>query len=715
MTVARCSTSVAFLVTVALCGFAAAEDGWTTFQGNMRRTGCVDEVPGPTRGDVLWVYPGRSHHLAAPTPAGGRLFVTALGAFNAPEFAALDLADRPQKRVVWTKSSPTFRLPTVGSPVVADGIVYVGEGMHENVAGVLSAFSARDGLPLWRYEVEGKLRHLEGAPLVREGHRIYFGCGSEGVICLDASRVRTGGRELSIEDYEKHARVVRAELLAAHEIEKRSDEFAVPPSDGAVLASLDPQLKTVWTAGRDRWHVDSSVAYLELQGDDEGSAVVLAGSAFLDEEQVGFRGVVCIDARSGVQQWTLPLPLNPWGSPSVARLRVGAGSARRPVALVGCSSIRFDPSTVPGARGQVVAIDVRSGERIWKIDVPGGVLCPVAVDPATERGVFTATDGVVRCVDVTRGEVLWSQRGRSPYFAGVALSGGRVYSVDLDGRVDAFGIDRGKRLWSLGVGRDPRVGLPGRVFGSLVCAGGRIYVATHNVEGPQQSRPTAIVAIGEADRESGRDVGVRVDRVRRRVLVDVEIAPRKLPHLEKIYPIEVMATAREGKKAHETVLLSAAKPSDVHRAIESLGLRAGSPGIGETSRPSGPEVRLLLEFPGRVGLTKRVDLACTVVDRRTGLGVTSGAAARRVRWIFTGSSVIEAAEPGSDLVYGADFSGTLATIYPVTAETVLQSTLDMEAESLLTLEVSPRLPAVGTRATLVIEPVGTASTAGEGK
>ena len=63
------------------------------------------------------------------------------------------------------------------------------------------------------------------------------------------------------------------------------------------------------------------------------------------------------------------------------------------------------------------------------------------------------------------------------------------------------------------------------------------------------------------------------------------IAPGELQKTEHffeglaIYPIEVIACAEfpKGQKAHETVITVDAKPSEVHKALESLGLKAGKP------------------------------------------------------------------------------------------------------------------------------------------
>src|SRR5207302_19027 len=79
------------------------------------------------------------------------------------------------------------------------------------------------------------------------------------------------------------------------------------------------------------------------------------------------------------------------------------------------------------------------------------------------------------------------------------------------------------------------------------------------------------------------DTGVTVDKKERTVTIACAVAPRKLPTLDKIYPLEVVATfpTPKGQKAHETVVTYSVKPSEVHKALESLGLKPGKPVQGE--------------------------------------------------------------------------------------------------------------------------------------
>ena len=76
-----------------------------------------------------------------------------------------------------------------------------------------------------------------------------------------------------------------------------------------------------------------------------------------------------------------------------------------------------------------------------------------------------------------------------------------------------------------------------------------------------------------------------------------------------------------------------------------------------------------------------------------------------MRWFFTGSAMVQADASTTKEIYGAEFSGTLVTIFPVTDETVFQSNLGMDAESLFNLDVAGILPPIGSKAKLLIEPV----------
>lgn len=195
--------------------------------------------------------------------------------------------------------------------------------------------------------------------------------------------------------------------------------------------------------------------------------------------------------------------------------------------------------------------------------------------------------------------------------------------------------------------------------------------------------------------------GVAVDAAKRTVSIDAKVAPRKLAHLDKTYPIELIACwpHPRGKKAHETVVTIDADPSAVHKGLEQLGLKAGKPAKGEGSKAEGPEVNVYIEVPDGAGGAKRLTMDKFLIDPVT------KKPAPKVKVRFTGS-VMSAVDPSKpdEKKYGADLTGSLLVLFPVTDEAVLQTEWTMKEEKYLKLDVNPQaLPKEGTAVKLVIE------------
>ena len=207
-------------------------------------------------------------------------------------------------------------------------------------------------------------------------------------------------------------------------------------------------------------------------------------------------------------------------------------------------------------------------------------------------------------------------------------------------------------------------------------------------------------AAGGADEPSR---GVTVDKAKRAVIIDAKVAPRKLEHLKgEIYPIEVIAcwAHPKGKKAHETVVTIEAKPSDVAKALESIGLKPGQPARGE-GQAKGPPVQIFIEVPGE-GAPKRLALDRVLVDPKSGKPFP-----KSVQFRFTGSVMSKIDPEKPETAYGADLTGTLIAIFPVTDETVCQSSLTMKEEKYLTLETNKaNLPKEGTPVKLILQAGG---------
>src|SRR5262249_58609026 len=105
-----------------------------------------------------------------------------------------------------------------------------------------------------------------------------------------------------------------------------------------------------------------------------------------------------------------------------------------------------------------------------------------------------------------------------------------------------------------------------------------------------------------------------------------------------------------GKKAHETLVPfdSAIKPSDVHKALESIGIKRGKPVYGDVpEKAAGPAVKIFLEVPGPDGQPKRVPIEKCLVSVGTMKPMP------KVEWRFTGSVMKQPDPNAAQTVYGA--------------------------------------------------------------
>ena len=87
---------------------------------------------------------------------------------------------------------------------------------------------------------------------------------------------------------------------------------------------------------------------------------------------------------------------------------------------------------------------------------------------------------------------------------------------NLDAEVRAWSLARGELRWKRNLSRDPRIGQSSRVYGAVTAAGGRLFVATHNLEGPSTGQPAFVACLGDDDATSNESEGLVVDREKRR-------------------------------------------------------------------------------------------------------------------------------------------------------------------------------------------------------
>lgn len=461
----------AVLLSVAALAPAADPGPWATYRGNPQRTGNTDGKAGPDTPSVLWVVASQDHFIAAPVPVGDNLFTSSFGAFNKPSVSLLPLSDG--RKPTWTRSSPALKLASVSSPAVADKMLVFGDGLHQDSGGVLHALSAETGRPVWQLTLPGDLIHLEGGPTVVDG-KAFIGGGSAGVLCVDTTTLTLDGKGVTPAEVARLHEAKWKELQTKYEEAKKKDpDFAVPPNEDQLPK---PEPKVVWQEGAKKWHVDAPV---NVAGD-----LVIVCSGYLEKEKIGERVVAALDVKTGEVKWKEKLATNPWGGATVSGDTV----------IVTGSTAGLYYEQIKGAKGEVAAFDLKTGKPKWRKDVPGGVTSCAAV--ADGVAVVTATDGKVRAYGVEDGERKWVHDAKAGLFAPPAVVAGVVYAADLGGTVHALDAKDGTPKWKLELGSDPAVKAPGMVYGGVTVSGGKLFVGTCNLEGPNRGKGTCVACIG---------------------------------------------------------------------------------------------------------------------------------------------------------------------------------------------------------------------------
>jgi outer membrane protein assembly factor BamB len=158
-------------------------------------------------------------------------------------------------------------------------------------------------------------------------------------------------------------------------------------------------------------------------------------------------------------------------------MRLGALLAIALAALGGCAArapVMSDPfSREPAAALAVFSIDYWHPlvETATTMEFVPREFATPAVDPVSGRVVVGTRDGVLRSVNID-GKVRWAVNTPTPFYAGVLIKDGVVYSPGGDGLLRAIKADTGQVLWSYDCGEE-LVTVP-------VLAEGRVLVASQS-------------------------------------------------------------------------------------------------------------------------------------------------------------------------------------------------------------------------------------------
>jgi hypothetical protein len=133
--------------------------------------------------------------------------------------------------------------------------------------------------------------------------------------------------------------------------------------------------------------------------------------------------------------------------------------------------------------GNLIAIALRSGEKVWSYAAGG----PILGTPAFNRGIVYANSMDYRChaVQASDGHPLWTFETGEGLLAGPVVAEGKVFLAGRDGFVYAVDAQSGKRVWSSPIG-GPVMATPAYADGVLYVGGGDNHVYAFDGRGGKQ-------------------------------------------------------------------------------------------------------------------------------------------------------------------------------------------------------------------------------------
>lgn len=166
---------------------AGAEPAWPSFRGTLDGggAGVTDAAPVPEAPGVLWFHncEDNSQYISSPVVCGQTAYVGTARLLSAKLDGAIQCFNALDGKLRWER--PT-RHPVFGSPVVANGRLYCGEGLHEDEDSHLYCLDTASGDLVFTIATDG---HVESAPTLA-GNHLVFAAGNDGVYCVTANTGR---------------------------------------------------------------------------------------------------------------------------------------------------------------------------------------------------------------------------------------------------------------------------------------------------------------------------------------------------------------------------------------------------------------------------------------------------------------------------------------------------------------------------------------------
>ncbi len=394
---------------------------WSTSRGSPRRLGRGLGEFDPTKSAAVWKNDRDATVFSSPAVSGSRVFfstATGLGPFSPEGRGAIVCVDADSGREVWRYSPNDYRA-TFSSPVVADGCVVCGEGLHQVQDARVTCLDLL-GQKRWEFRTKS---HVESTAAIADG-RVFIGAGDDGFYCLSLEPTADG----------------QARVLWHLDGDKYPDcESSPAVVDGVVYFGLGDGGFAICAVdaatGAERWRIETPYPVF-------APPTVVEGKLFLSTGNGNF-------VQSAADLLEMKLQVLKDGGATEQEL----AAARK----------RLQPA------GEVWCIDLATQHVDWKCAARDAILGEIV--RGDDSLYFGSRDGHLYRVSLG-GQLLSKRDLREPLVSSPALGQKHVYGTTTSGRLFCLDAITLQPIW------DASLGSGENFISSPVVAHGHVYVGT---------------------------------------------------------------------------------------------------------------------------------------------------------------------------------------------------------------------------------------------
>ena len=402
---------------------SATTDGtnWSTSGGGALRLGRGPGELDPTSSAAVWKNDRDETVFSSPAVSGSRVFfatATGMGPFSPEGRGAIVCVEADSGREVWRYAPSDYRA-TFSSPVVADGCVVCGEGLHQVQDARVTCVDLL-GNKRWEFRTKS---HVESTAAISDG-KVFIGAGADGFYCLALEPTADG----------------QPRVLWHLDGEKYPDcESSPAVSDGVVYFGLGDGGFAICaadaTTGAQRWKIETPYPVFAPPTVADGKLYAATGNGNYVQSAADLL---------------------------VMKLQVLQDDGATEQQLAAARQ-RFQPA------GEIWCVDLATQQVDWKFAARDAILGDIV--RGDDSLYFGSRDGHLYRVSLS-GQLISQQDLREPLVCSPALGRKHVYATTSTGRLFCLDALTLKPVWdaSLGGGEN--------FVSSPVVAHGHVYVGT---------------------------------------------------------------------------------------------------------------------------------------------------------------------------------------------------------------------------------------------